>query len=444
MNPVSRPPRFCVCLLVGLVVMPLVAAAEDAAPFCHVPDLDPAFVQQARELLDTVPVIDGHNDLPWAIREHYDGQVGHVDLHSDLRTPNTSLHTDLPRLRKGGVGGQFWSVYVPVSMEGPAAVQAVVEQIDVVHRMVAFYPDDLALALTADDIERSQADGKIASLLGIEGGHSIGGSLAVLRQLYSLGARYMTLTHWRYNAWADAATSEPVHDGLNDFGRAVVGEMNRLGMVVDLSHVSEATMNDALDVAEAPVIFSHSSARGQAAHPRNVPDAVLDRLRGNGGVVMVTFVPSFISEPLRQYEANHDAEAARLASLHIGDPEGAAAALTVWEADHARPEATLRDVADHIDHLREHAGIDHIGLGGDFDGISRVPVGLEDVACYPALLGELLHRGYSPEAVQKIAGGNALRVLRAVEAAAARLRATRTIDETLLDPAASEGETPGP
>ncbi len=444
MNREPRRPNLVLPLLLVLITAWPLRSGAETPTLCQFPDLDPKWVRQARALLDTVPVFDGHNALPWAVRDRFHGQLGSVHLSDNLRTPEEPLHTDIPRLRAGGVGAQFWSVYVPVSLEGPAAVQAVVEQIDIVHRMATFYPEDLDLALDADDVERIQAAGKIASLMGIEGGHSIGGSLAVLRQLYAIGARYMTLTHWRHNAWADAATSDPVHGGLTDFGRAVVGEMNRLGMLVDLSHVAETTMNDALDVTEAPVIFSHSSAHGQTAHPRNVPDAVLTRLRDNGGLVMVTFVPSFVSESLRQYEADRAAETARLESLHIGTPDRVADALDAWDAAHPRPDATVLDVADHIDHIRDHAGIDHIGLGGDFDGISRVPVGLEDVACYPTLLGELLRRGYTPEAIKQIAGGNAMRVLRAAEAVSDRLRTTRSIDETLMVPAASETQDAGP
>jgi membrane dipeptidase len=425
---------------------PLVASETDTetdtgagTQSCVVPGLDPDLVMRARALLDQVPLIDGHNDLPWAIRQQFDRRLARVDLASDLRQIETPTHTDLPRLGQGGVGGQFWSVYIPVDFEGAEGVRAVIEQIDVVHRMVAAYPRRLALALTAEDIVRAHAAGKVGSLIGMEGGHSIGASLAVLRQLYALGARYMTLTHWRSNAWADAATSAPEHDGLSDFGREVVREMNRLGMLVDLSHVAETTMNDALEVSEAPVIFSHSSARGVVAHPRNVPDAVLRRLPENGGVVMVTFVPSFVSNAVRHHDANRDAEKARQDALLIGDPEGAETAMAAWDDAHPVPRATLAEVADHIDHIRSVAGVDHVGLGGDFDGISSVVRGLEDVTCYPALLAELARRGWSDEDLGKLAGSNLLRVMRQAEAAAKRLQALRTPSEAQLQDDDGEG-----
>ncbi|RMH19475.1 MAG: membrane dipeptidase, partial [Acidobacteria bacterium] len=441
MNPLRRPvTKWLVVLLTGLSTTALPAAADDAA--CRVPGLDPARVEQARRLLERVPLVDGHNDLPWALRERVRGQLAKVDLEADLRRLEEPTHTDLPRLRAGGVGGQFWSVYVPVDLEGPAAVQAVIEQIDLVHRIDHAYPGALELALTAADVERIHGAGKIASLIGIEGGHSIGGSLAVLRQLYDLGARYMTLTHWRANDWADAATSPPVFDGLSDFGREVVREMNRLGMLVDLSHVAATTMHDALDVTAAPVIFSHSSARGVVPHPRNVPDDVLARLPDNGGVVMVTFVPSFVSEERRQHGAAREAEKARLESLLIGDPAAQEAALAAWDEAHPPPAATLAQIADHIDYVRRVAGIDHVGLGSDFDGISSVPEGLEDVSCFPALLGELLRRGYTEEEVEKVAGRNVLRVMREVERVAAALRAERAPAEALIEdfpPPAEDG-----
>lgn len=432
--------RFAVlpCLFVAwasvVVGSPLAATDHDADhehKTCVVPGLDADAVARARALLDRVPLIDGHNDLPWAIRQQFDRQLARIDLRADLRQIEDPTHTDLPRLTEGGVGGQFWSVYVPVDFEGAEGVRAVVEQIDVVHRMIAAYPEALALALTADDIERLHADGKVGSLIGIEGGHSIGASLAVLRQLYLLGARYMTLTHWRSNAWADASTSPPVHGGLSDFGREVVREMNRLGMLVDLSHVAETTMNHALDVTEAPVIFSHSSAHGVTGHPRNVPDEVLRRLPENGGVVMVTFVPSFISNAVREHGAERAAEEARLGSMMIGDPEGAEEALAAWDEAHPAPRATLSEVADHIEHIRDIAGVDHVGLGGDYDGISTVVRGLEDVTCYPALLAELARRGWSDDDLGKLVGTNVLRVMRQAEAVAERLQAARGPSEVL-------------
>ena len=406
------------------------AAAQEAAGEGRAADAE--LLARARAVLDRVPLIDGHNDFPWQVRERASGKLSGLELSDDLSVLDKPTHTDLARLREGGVGGQFWSVYVPVSTEGPLAVKATVEQIDVVHRMARRYPDALELALTADDVVRIHGEGRVASLIGVEGGHSIDNSLAVLRSLYDLGARYMTLTHWRGHDWADAATAEARHDGLSEFGLEVVREMNRLGMLVDLSHVSAATMHDALDVAEAPVIFSHSSAFGAAAHPRNVPDDVLARLAENGGVVMVTYVPGFVSRAAMEYWAESEAAEARFEVLHTGDPAAAEAALAAWKVENPAPVVTLAQVADHVDYLREKVGIAHIGLGSDFDGISSVPRGLEDVATYPALLAELLARGYGDEDVAKIAGLNALRAMRGAEAAAARLSAGRGPSEAIL------------
>jgi membrane dipeptidase len=376
-------------------------------------------------VLERVPLVDGHNDLPWQARQRFDRKLSRLDLEADLSGGERPLHTDIPRLREGGVGGQFWSVYVPVELEGAEAVKATVEQIDVVHGLVRRYPEVFELALTADDVVRIHGAGKIASLIGIEGGHSIDDSLAVLRQMYDLGARYMTITHWRGTDWADAATSPARHGGLTDFGREVVREMNRLGMLVDLSHVSAETMHDALDVTAAPVIFSHSGAYGATPHPRNVPDDVLARLPENGGVVMVDFVPGFKSQQMAEHWAARAGERARLESLHpAADKARIDELLAEWTAANASPQVTLEHVADHVDYLRQHAGIDHIGIGGDFDGIGSTPVGLEDVSTYPALLVELARRGYSEADLAKIAGENVLRALRGAEAAAARLAAT--------------------
>ncbi|MBO0804366.1 MAG: dipeptidase [Nocardiopsaceae bacterium] len=324
-------------------------------------------------MLGCFPLIDGHNDLPWEIRQEF----GKDPVRAGLAGRQDKTQTDIPRLADGGVGGQFWSVYVPGTLGRDEAVAMVLEEIDIVYRMVEAYPDRLQLALTADDVASSFAGGKIASLLGAEGGHSIGGSLGVLRMLYALGVRYMTLTHNQNTGWADSATDAPDVGGLSDFGREVVGEMQRLGMLVDLSHVAPSTMRDALEAASAPVIFSHSSARAVCDHPRNVPDDVLARLKDNGGVCMVTFVPEFVS---------------------------------------SAPEATLAHVADHVDHVREVAGRDHVGIGGDFDGAGRMPAGLSDVSRYPALFAELLRRGWSEADCRLLAGGNVLRVLRAAEA----------------------------
>jgi membrane dipeptidase len=338
---------------------------------------------RARALLQDTPLIDGHNDYPWALREHNAAR----DLALlDISGPQPRIHTDIPRLRTGGVGGQFWSVYVPASMQGQEAIRATLEQIDIVHRMTRRYPETFGLATTADEVEGIFRDGRIASLIGLEGGHSIDSSLAVLRMFHALGARYMTLTHSVNVPWADSGTDTPAVNGLSPFGEEVVREMNRLGMLVDLSHTAPATMLAAIRVSEAPVIFSHSSARGVHDHARNVPDEVLRLLPQNGGVVMVTFVPAFLT---------------------------------------GQPVATLADAADHMDHVRRVAGPDHVGIGGDFDGISVVPQGLEDVSTYPALIAELLRRGWPDEDVRKALGLNVLRVMRRAEAVAARLQQER-------------------
>ena len=336
--------------------------------------------------------------------------------------PPAATHTDVPRLAAGGLGAQFWSVYVPSSLDGGAAVTAVLEQIDLTRRMIAAFPDTFQLALTADDVSRAFAAGRIASLLGAEGGPSINESLGVLRMLYALGVRYMTLTHNNNTPWADSATDEPAVGGLNDFGREVVREMQRIGMLVDLSHVAPATMHAALDVAEAPVIFSHSSARAVCDCPRNVPDDVLVRLAGNDGVCMVTFVPNFVSQEAADWTADLKAEMARR-GLDSRNMEQFYAFLPEWEAAHARPGATVAQVADHIEHVRDVAGVSHVGIGGDFDGTDRTPAGLSDVSEYPALFAELADRGWSEEDRAALAGANLLRALRAAEAHAAEAHA---------------------
>ncbi len=376
-------------------------------------------------MLHRFPLIDGHNDLPWTLRARAGGDASKVRLApadpggTSLAAPVDGTHTDLPRLRAGGVGGQFWSVYVPASMAGEDAVAAVLEQIDLTRRMIECYPGDLELALTADDVERIFAAGRIASLLGAEGGHAIAGSLGVLRMLYALGVRYMTLTHNANVGWADSATDEPQAGGLTDFGRDVVREMQRIGMLVDLSHVSPETMRDALDVAIAPVIFSHSSALALCGYPRNVPDDVLARLADNGGVCMVTFVPAFVSQESAGWLDGLKAEAARRGL----DPKNLGQLFSIkpeWEIAHPVPQATLAQVADHVEHVRQVAGVQHVGLGGDFDGTEDVTVGLEDVSTYPALFTELLSRGWTEADCAALAGGNVLRALRAAEAAAGR------------------------
>jgi membrane dipeptidase len=386
----------------------------------------------ASKLHESVPLIDGHNDLPWQYRETVKRKFSRLDVSQ----PQPQLMTDIARLRKGGVGGQFWSVYVPSDFAESGssdAVPATLEQIDVVYELLRLHPETFELALTAGDVERIFASGKIASLIGMEGGHSIASSLATLRMFHRLGARYMTLTHSRNTPWADSATDDPVHDGLTDFGREVVREMNWLGMLVDLSHVSPATMHDALDTASAPVIFSHSSARALCDHPRNVPDDVLKRLPANGGVVMVTFVPGFVSQAVRDHDRKRDAERGRLRDLAGSTEDSVREGLRVWDGANPAPRATLAQVADHIDHIREVAGIDHIGLGSDFDGITSVPAGLEDVSKFPDLTRELLSRGYRDGDIQKILGRNLLRVMRSVEETSARMRKERGPSEALIE-----------
>ena len=394
--------------------------------------LDIAAQPTVERILRAVPLIDGHNDLPWQYRDRVSNQLARIDLRQDQSKLAKPLHTDIPRLRAGLLGAQFWSVYVPATLKGADAVQATLEQIDVVHRMDAAYPDVFALALTADDVTRIHKSGRIASMIGMEGGHSINNSLATLRQLYAGGARYMTLTHSLNNDWADSATDDPKHNGLTAFGRLVVAEMNRLGMLVDLSHVSPKTMHDVLDVTAAPVIFSHSSARALTDHARNVPDDVLQRLKQNGGVVMVTFVPSFVSEKVRLWEADKEAMEARLKEVYQGQPDKVKSELDAWRAANPRPRATLSDVADHIEHVMKVAGHDHVGIGGDLDGISTTPEGLESVADYPKLFAELLRRGHTEQQLQRLAGLNVLRVMKRTEAAAARLQKEKAAGDALI------------
>lgn len=412
----------CAILLLSFAWLALSCspAARPSAP-------DP--LEHALRLHRLVPLIDGHNDLVWRITERAGGNLSRIDI----ARPQPQLMTDIPRLRRGGVGGQFWSVYVPAVMTGPAAVRAVMEAIDTVHRMARRYPDDFQTALTAADVELSFAHGRIACLIGMEGGHSIDNSLAVLRMFYRLGARYLTLTHSLNTAWADSATDRPKSHGLTAFGREVVREMNRLGMLVDLSHVSPEVMAQALEESRAPVIFSHSAARALCDHPRNVPDEILRRLPANGGMVMVCFVSDFISPEVRAHSAQREQEAARLRALHAKDEAASRRALEAWDRANPAPRARLVQVADHIDHIRRVAGIDHIGLGSDFDGISSVIEGLEDVSQYPALTAELIRRGYSDEDILKILGRNLLRVLRRAEAVARQLQQERGPSEARIE-----------
>ena len=410
--------RAVTAVLLGVALATALAVADPADERS-----DAELREMVLRLLHEVPLVDGHNDLPWAIRARFGGRVRDLDLR-DTSGLDPTLATDLTRLRAGGVGAVFWSVWVPTELAPDEAVRTVLEQIDLVQRMVAAYPADLEIARTAGDVRRIHTEGRVASLIGAEGGHSIAGSPAILRMLSQAGVRYLTLTHWSGTDWADSATAKPEYDGLTEFGKAVVREMNRLGMLVDLSHVSVATMHDALDATRAPVIFSHSSAAALDPHPRNVPDEVLRRLPDNGGVVMVNFGSFFISPEVVERVAAGKAEAARLETMYPGDPETVAAVLERWYADHPMPKVRLAEVADHIDHIRRVAGIDHIGIGSDFDGLESLPEGLDDVSCYPNLLVELARRGYSRDDLARLAGLNVLRVLAEAERVAASLQQT--------------------
>ena len=377
-------------------------------------------VARIRDLLAEHPVVDGHNDLPWEART----RVGYDWDRLDISRRGCPTHTDLPRLRSGGVGAQFWSVFVPASLQGDAAVTATLEQIDAVHAMTARYAGDLALASTLGDVERAWSHGQIASLMGAEGGHSIDSSLGVLRMLHGLGVRSLTLTHNDHVPWADSATDEPVLGGLSPFGREVVREMNRLGMLVDLSHVSADTMRDALDVTQAPVLFSHSSARAVCDHPRNVPDDVLARLADNGGVCMVTFVPKFVSPAVREWDVEMR-DAAAQAGVDTRDDAAYDAFVADRRRSHPAPQATIDDVVAHCEHVREVAGAHHIGLGGDYDGVDVQPRGLEDVSGYPRLLAALAGRGWSDADLAALTSGNVLRVLGEAERCSREIATSR-------------------
>jgi len=397
--------RLVLAVLVAIAVPPSGLAAQD-------------YRAQALRILKTVPLIDGHNDIPDAIRER--GGLDSVDFAAS----QPKLMTDIPRLRAGGVGGQFWAAYVPVTTihggEHPATYA--LEQIDLIHRLCRKYPRTFAEAATAAAVKRNFRAGKISCLIGIEGGHAIENSLGALRMFARLGVRYMTLTHWETIDWADAATDSAKHNGLTPFGEDVVREMNRVGMLVDLAHVSDATMVDAIRVSRAPVLFSHSSARALCDHVRNVPDSILRMVKANGGVVMVNFYPSFVSEAVRAYG---DSVTARSRALRAAGADSALIADTVRLREASGPRATLSQVADHIEHIRDVAGVDHVGLGSDFDGITTVPVGLEDVAKFPDLLAELLRRGWSEQDVSKVAGLNVLRVLRDAERVSREMSAAK-------------------
>jgi len=383
-----------------------------------------AFEARAAAILRDAPLIDGHNDLAYALRE----RAGLATSAVDLRAPQPELDTDIPRLRLGEVGGQFWSVWVPAALPEPEAVRQSIEQMDVVHGFIERYPEAFALATTADEAEAAFASGRVASLLGLEGGSMIGSSMPLLRNAYARGIRYMTLTHWLTTRWADSATDPARHGGLTAFGREVVREMNRLGMLVDLSHVAPTTMTAALDVTEAPVIFSHSGALAVCDHPRNVPDEILARVPANGGVVMAVFLSGFVSQAVRDHLRGAEA-------IEADEPT----ARRAWLAANPGPSATLAQVADHIDHLRDAMGIDHVGIGSDFDGGEPLPDGLTDVSCFPALIAELLRRGYSDDDVRKVAGGNVLRALRGAEATAVRLQADRGPSEATIEALDGDG-----
>jgi membrane dipeptidase len=403
-------------VLSGLVLRPLLSASgDDAASPPPRPREPVKLTEQALRIHRDAPVFDGHNDLPWALRDKQD-----LDLRKiDLRKPQKEFNTDIPRLHKGGVGAQFWSAWVPA--DGPQkahAVRLTLEQIDLIHRMVDTYPDVFAFARTADDVERIRREGKIASLIGVEGGHSIDNSLGVLRCYYDLGVRYMTLTHSTTLDWADSATDKPKSHGLSPFGEQVVREMNRLGMLVDISHVSAETMRHALKVSKAPVIASHSSAYAIAQHPRNVPDDVLRMVRDNGGVVMVNFYSGFVVPEAARLSQDMFAELRQMQAKYP-DPRDFRAAMAQWRKEHRLPTGSVHNVADHVEHLVRVAGIDHVGVGSDFDGVGTLPRQLEDVSCYPYLTQELLNRGYKEEDIRKILGGNILRVLREAQRVAA-------------------------
>ena len=389
-------------------------AALMAAP-AHAQQIDPKVKARIDRILKATPLIDGHNDIAEQLAENYKRTVVGLASGTDQWKPK-GLMTDMARLHQGRIGGQFWSVYIDGTITGDAAIRNTIEQIDIVHRMIEAYPNDLEFARTADDVVRIHKSGKVASMIGVEGGRQIGGSLAALRAYYDLGARYMTLTHNQTTEWADAATDDPKYSGLSPFGVAVVHEMNRIGMLVDLSHVSADTMKDAIAASKAPVIFSHSSARGLVGHLRNVPDDVLQLLPANGGVVMVNFVPDFISDAVWKWGAEKNAEEARLKAFNRDNSAAVKAGLEAWEAAHPRPATNVSTVADHIEHVVKIAGYDHVGIGGDMDGIDSTPQDLTGVQDYPRLFAELIRRGWSDENLAKLAGGNVLRVLRQAEA----------------------------
>ncbi|QKS02047.1 membrane dipeptidase [Sphingomonas sp. CL5.1] len=414
-----------------------------AASLIAVPAAAQDYAARVARVLKETPLIDGHNDWPEVLRGREGDKRWTLPLERGLANRPQPYNTDIERLKRGMVGGQFWSVYVSADLPGPRQVEETLEQIDLIHQIVGRYPRDFALARTAADVMRIHREGRIASMIGVEGGGQIDRSLSVLRAYHALGAGYLTLTHVRTLEWADSATDNPRHGGLTPFGRLVVRELNRLGMLVDLAHVSEDTMRDALKVSRAPVIFSHSSARAIDDHPRNVPDDVLRLVKANGGVVMVNFAPIYISDAYRRWSADEAAERTRLnappyGGLLIGQPDKAKAAMEEWHRQHPAPRVTLAEVADHVAHIAKMAGVDHVGIGSDFDGVGELlPEGLGDVSTYPALLAELMRRGWSDADVAKLAGGNILRVMAAAEKVADAMRAEppTNADEATVDAA---------
>jgi len=407
-----------------MTLKPMLLAAAAAmimsAPAVAQP-IDPKVQARIDRILKATPLIDGHNDIAEQLAENYKRNIEGLSSGTGQRQPH-ALMTDMARLHAGRVGGQFWSVYIDGTITGDAAIRETIEQIDIVRRMIDAYPRDLELARTADDVVRIHKAGRVASMIGVEGGRQIGGSLAALRQYYNLGARYMTLTHNQTTEWADSATDDPKYGGLSPLGVQVVHEMNRIGMLVDLSHVSPDTMKDAIAESRAPVIFSHSSARALVDHPRNVPDDLLRLLPANGGVVMLNFVPDFISSAVWHWSAEKSAEEARLKSFHRNSKAEVESGLKAWEAAHPRPLVTVSTVAENIEHVVKVAGYDHVGIGADLDGIPYTPQGLTGVESYPNLFAELIRRGWSDENLAKLAGGNVLRVLRRAEAVARSMK----------------------
>lgn len=400
----------------------LFAVALIAVPSVALAQTPPTAQERARidRILRRTPLIDGHNDLPWEIRDSHNNNLDAVDLNSDTRQLTPPLHTDIARLREGRLGAQFWSVYVPAALKGTAATEATFEQIDLTRRIIARYPRAFEFADGAGEIVRIHRAGRIASMFGMEGGEAINNNLALVREFRQAGVLYMTLTHGQNTDWVDSATDAPRHGGLSPFGEDVVREMNRVGMLVDLSHVSADAMRDALRVSAAPVIFSHSSAFALTPHPRNVPDDVLELVRANGGVVMVNFYPGFIDNDVRTWSANRAAEEARLKALNPGDPSAVSAGLVAWAGANVRPTTPLSAVADHIEHIGRVAGRAHVGIGSDYDGVPFLPEGLDGVEDYPALFVELARRGWSDAELAGLAGGNLLRALRQAERVAAR------------------------